>query len=208
MTEEAVIPPKSPRSHRLVLLEAVVIVALLAITTMALLRLLPPREHDEPPPTCIHLQRQLELDISMWTVDHGDTMPRWKSVWHDVKHDVSKGKSPLERLPMLTRCPLAPGLSNGYVYNSTIGGKQLSDSAIVARIGGDYAKLFVTADGQHASPGPTNVAFTPADLDFTRHNGKSGWGPFHVAGSPRLVAAFIDGHVDVLTPAETKGWLP
>jgi prepilin-type processing-associated H-X9-DG protein len=106
----------------------------------------------------------------------------------------------------MTVCEKAPQLPNGYVYNSSIAGKQLGDPTVLPHGEKDAINVFVTADGQHtAADGRSpNVAYTITDLDTSRH--ATVQGTYH---SPaRFIAAFLDGHAEALTPEQAKGWLP
>jgi prepilin-type processing-associated H-X9-DG protein len=150
------------------------------------------------PSICPNNQKQITAAVMTYCIEHHEVLPRWETVWTDIKVNRSPGATVFDD-------PSAPTLANGYVYNSLIGGKTLSDPTLTLAANGvkklDATTGFITADGQHiASDGhPPNVAFTQADLDWKRHKGK-------------IIASFLDGHVEgVRSDSNTvpwRDWLP
>jgi hypothetical protein len=157
---------------------------------------------------CMNNQRQIGLAILVYCQDNGEVLPRAETVFADLRLanlPTSTTLAALQgRMTVLT-CPNAPALVNGYVYNSTIGGKALGDPTLgkMGDIQLQVTQIFLTADGQHtAAAGATpNVAFTLADFDTKRHLTNDGQ-------TPCFIASFLDGHVDTTTADDAKDWLP
>ncbi|HOF89999.1 MAG TPA: hypothetical protein PLZ36_18130, partial [Armatimonadota bacterium] len=133
---------------------------------------------------CASNQRQLVMAVTMHAQDHDEVLPHAATAWRDLA--VERG---------LLACPAASTTPNGYVYLNNCAGVALGDIA-------SPAGQAVIADGQHRATGQTagqlptydNIAYQADDFAW-RHAGK-------------LMAGFLDGHVEVLATAPDAGGLP
>jgi prepilin-type N-terminal cleavage/methylation domain-containing protein/prepilin-type processing-associated H-X9-DG protein len=189
---------KSPRRFGFTLVELLVVIAILAILAAILLPTLAHAREKSRQATCTSNQRQIMLAVLDYAQDNNEALPACETVWNDLY---------LARLPGATcfaamqpdtsvvSCPNNADLTNGYVYNARLDKRTLGDPALQKSLRGLPIKpeqVFLTADGHHAGRLP-NIAFYLGDLDQSRHDGK------------RLIASFLDGHVEALDNSAVRG---
>jgi prepilin-type N-terminal cleavage/methylation domain-containing protein/prepilin-type processing-associated H-X9-DG protein len=203
------------------LIELLVVIAIIAVLAAILFPVFSAAREKARQTACLSNQKQIAAAILMSCQDSGEVLPSWVSVWSSIKVSALPGAARLALLDgkgSVLVDPSAPSMAsgNGYVYNSflcsrtTHNGLSLGDPRLLwpaeHQISGlrpapeqllDATEQFLTADGQHlygdGNAAYTNVAFYQIDLDFKRHRGK-------------LMASFLDGHVDALTLDRAARW--
>ena len=158
------------------LIELLVVIAIIAILAAMLFPVFAKARERARQSSCVNNQRQIVMTIHMYAQDNDDMLPPAATVWQKLA------------LPPMTLICLTKGMKypNAYVYNSALDG-------VAQGTFNDPGSVLVTADGVHAATSSPltydNIAYNATDYDL-RHTG-------------RMVASFLDGHVDSITSAGT-----
>jgi prepilin-type N-terminal cleavage/methylation domain-containing protein/prepilin-type processing-associated H-X9-DG protein len=154
------------------LIELLVVIAIIAILAAILFPVFAKAREKARQSSCLNNQRQIAVAILMWAQDHDETLPDSSSVWPEINVDRN-----------ILMCPTkGKKVANAYVYSNDV-----SSMALGELPSPDVTLL--TADGQHAATSTTpptydNVAYSYADFDLRHSN--------------RMVATFVDGHVEAV----------
>ncbi len=168
------------------LIELLVVVAIIAILAAILFPVFARAREKANQTTCTSNQRQIATAINMYTQDHEEMLPATATVWTDIQ--IHK--------EMLS-CPSddAKELRNGYGYNAFVGSGNIGNGG--AKSLGDFdnpQEIVLTCDAVPVPPmSSANILASAKDCK-TRHSSK-------------MIASYLDGHVDVLTslPARAFG---
>jgi prepilin-type N-terminal cleavage/methylation domain-containing protein/prepilin-type processing-associated H-X9-DG protein len=153
------------------LIELLVVIAIIAILAAILFPVFAKAREKARQSSCLNNQRQIAVAMLMYAQDHDEMMPDSSNVWPEINVDRN-----------ILMCPTkGKKVANAYVYNDGVSSLALGE--IVSP-----ESTVLTCDGQHsATSSPVtydNVAYSGDDVD-ERH-------------SEKLVATFVDGHVQVL----------
>jgi prepilin-type N-terminal cleavage/methylation domain-containing protein/prepilin-type processing-associated H-X9-DG protein len=160
-------------NHRgFTLIELLVVIAIIAILAAILFPVFAKAREKARQTSCLNNQRQIAVAILMYAQDHDETLPDHSNVWVELNVDRN-----------ILMCPTkGKKVANAYVYH------RLASSMTLGEIESPEAQM-LTADGQHsATTTPVsydNVAYSAFDLDLRHSN--------------RLLASYVDGHVEVTT---------
>lgn len=137
------------------LIELLVVIAIIAILAAILFPVFARAREKARQSTCSSNQRQIAISVQMYAQDHEETLPYSVSVWKDINVDAG-----------ILMCPSAgKSLTNAYMYNETISGVSMGDTAIIP----DPVKMWISVDAKNNA------------IDL-RHSGVAVW-------------SYMDGHV-------------
>jgi prepilin-type N-terminal cleavage/methylation domain-containing protein len=137
------------------LIELLVVIAIIAILAAILFPVFARAREKARQSTCSSNQRQIAISVQMYAQDHEETLPFSVSVWKDINVDSG-----------ILICPSAgKSLTNAYMYNETISGVSMGDTAIIP----DPVKMWISVDAKSNT------------IDL-RHSGVAVW-------------SYMDGHV-------------
>jgi len=160
------------RPQGFTLIELLVVIAIIAILAAILFPVFAKAREKARQTSCLNNQRQIVTSMQIYAQDHDEMIPDAANFWGGL--NVDKG---------VLKCASKSRLTNGYVYNSAIAGKALGKLD-------PPNTLIVVGDGIHtvsATQPIENVAYSVTDFE-ARHGGK-------------IIAAFVDGHVEQVADA-------
>ena len=161
---------KSSASHKgFTLIELLVVIAIIAILAAILFPVFAKAREKARQTKCTSNQRQIALQIQMYTQDNDETLPPAQNWFTEINVE-----------PKMLRCP-DKNVANGYVYSNFVAGKSLGEL-------GTVSDLPLTTDGSHQGntsatpPHYDNVMYAPGDVQYRHSDG--------------TLTSFVDGHVE------------
>lgn len=147
--------------HGFTLIELLVVISIIAILAAILFPTFGKAREKARQTKCLGNLQQMATALLLWAQDHDERLPTGGTVWDNLALPAA-----------CLRCPTAPQVAHGYVYNSLVAGKSLGD------LNNPVTKV-LTADGNNA----THLASCGTECE-PRHLGKLG-------------LSFADGHVEI-----------
>ncbi len=164
------------RKYGFTLIELLVVIAIIAILAAILFPVFAKAREKARQTSCTNNQKQIVTATMMYAQDHDEMLPDPSNFW---------GAISLDRGVLV--CATKSRLTNGYAFNNWIGGKALGkiDPPNLVMVTGDGGVALSAVTTQVPQP-LANVGYVTGDYDAGRHGGK-------------MVAAFMDGHVEQIT---------
>lgn len=159
------------------LIELLVVIAIIAILAAILFPVFAKAREKARQTQCMNNQKQIATAIQMWSQENEEKLPTIQAFWSAV--DVPA---------KVLICPTAgKNIANAYVYHSILSGISLGDIT-------NPTDTFVVADGVSSSNAGDvpNVAYDPTQFAHRHTNA--------------IIAAYLDGHVEMGTPAVFGPW--
>jgi prepilin-type N-terminal cleavage/methylation domain-containing protein/prepilin-type processing-associated H-X9-DG protein len=157
------------KSTGFTLIELLVVIAIIAILAAILFPVFAKAREKARQTACLNNQKQIATATLMYAQDHDEMLPTSENFWGSLGLDKGVLVCPTKG----TKTP------NGYVFSNYLSGIALGEI-------GSIAGTLLIADGTSSTTTGQfpNVAYSGAQIDPTRHGGKS-------------IVAFCDGHVEI-----------
>ncbi len=175
------------RSSGFTMMELLMVAAIIALLAALLLPSFTSVREKGQQVVCINNQRQIALDISIWTQDHGETYPEANTAWQDIDEPAKLLRCPTqdELFAGSNDSPTDTAERNDYAYSSFVAGKAISKVQTPAEemLTADAAPAKEDTQRIPAARTIPNIFNVPSNICW-RHNGY-------------FIAGFCDGHVEL-----------